>query len=213
MAKLFSECLSQEVECLTERNKDGGKDYYIEGIFAQSDVYNRNRRRYPSEVLIPEIERYSEQFVNSRTAYGELDHPNGPQVSLQNASHMIVELKADGSDIYGKAKLLDTPTGDIAKGIIRSGGQLSVSTRGLGQAKKQKDGKSVIEKYFMTAVDIVSYPSAPSAFVNGVMESMDFMISEDLISKDEAMEIQSTVDTEKKMLALKKLAYKALRSY
>ena len=169
----------QDVKYLTEE-KDGKKDFFIEGIFLQGDIVNRNGRRYPLHVLEKEVDRYIKEKVETKRAYGELGHPDGPSINLDRISHLITEIRQDGSNFIGKAKILPTPMGDIARNIIEGGGVLGVSTRGIGSLK-EVDGIMEVQDDFQlaTAADIVSDPSAPDAFVNGIMEGIEFWYTDD----------------------------------
>ena len=167
--KLITEQI-EDVKILTEE-KDGKKLLYIEGVFLQSELTNRNGRRYPFEVLNREVERYNEEYVKTKRALGELGHPDGPTINLDRVSHRITNLRAEGNNFMGKAQILDTPMGKIAKSLLDEGVQLGVSSRGMGSIDKQ-EGVSIVRDDFMltTAADIVADPSAPDAFVNGIME-------------------------------------------
>jgi hypothetical protein len=173
--KLFTE-LVEDVQLISEAKEAGGKDYYIEGVFLQADIKNRNGRMYPVEVLENEVNRYVREVVNKNRAFGELGHPSGPSINLDRVSHIITELRKEGSDFYGKARLSKTPMGEIARGIMESGGQLGVSSRAMGSLKEEK-GVMVVQKdlKLSTAADIVADPSAPDAFVNGIMEGVDWV--------------------------------------
>ena len=165
----------EDVEYLTENTDNGGKDFYIKGIFLVSEQKNRNGRVYPKHILEREVARYKKDYINENRAFGELDHPTSCVVSLKNASHMITELNQDGNVWVGKAKILNTPMGNIARGIIESGGKLGVSSRGIGNLR-MSEGINYVDDNFklMTAADIVSDPSAPGAFVNGIMENKEW---------------------------------------
>jgi hypothetical protein len=173
--KLFTE-LVEDVQLISEAKEAGGKDYYIEGVFLQANIKNRNGRMYPVEVLENEVNRYVREVVNKNRAFGELGHPSGPSINLDRVSHIITELRKEGSDFYGKARLSKTPMGEIARGIMESGGQLGVSSRAMGSLKEEK-GVMVVQKdlKLSTAADIVADPSAPDAFVNGIMEGVDWV--------------------------------------
>ena len=166
----------ESVEFITEE-KNGKKSLYIEGIFLQGNIKNRNGRMYPMETLQKEVNRYNEAHVQSGRALGELGHPDGPTVNLDRVSHKIVSLKESGSNFIGKAKILDTPMGQIAKSLIGEGVKLGVSSRGIGSLKPTKEGFNVVGDDFMlaTAADIVSDPSAPDAFVEGIMEGKEWI--------------------------------------
>lgn len=167
-----------EVKYITEKREDGKKNLYIEGVFMQGGIKNRNGRVYPVDVLVNETNRYAKKLVEAKRAYGELGHPNGPSINLDRVSHRIVELRQidKTGDIYGKAQILDTPMGNIARGIIESGGQLGVSSRGMGSIKENKGIMEVQNDFFLaTAADIVADPSAPDAFVQGIMEGVEWV--------------------------------------
>ena len=172
--KLITEQI-EDVKILTEE-RDGKKLLYIEGVFLQSELKNRNGRMYPFEVLNREVERYSEEYVKTKRALGELGHPDGPTINLDRVSHRITDLRAEGHNFMGKAQILDTPMGKIAKSLLDEGVQLGVSSRGMGSIDKRED-ISVVRDDFMltTAADIVADPSAPDAFVNGIMEGKEWV--------------------------------------
>lgn len=174
--KLITE-LNESIKYVTETKESGKKTLYIEGVFLQSEIKNRNGRVYPKHVLEREVNRYNEQFVQKGRAFGELGHPDGPQINLDRISHIIESLKQDGTNWVGRAKITDTPMGNIARGIIESGGQLGVSTRGMGSIKLNKEGVNEVQDDFhlATAADIVADPSAPDAFVNGIMEGVEWI--------------------------------------
>ena len=165
----------EDIELLTEE-KDGKEYTYIQGVFLQGDIKNRNGRVYPMPVLQREVTNYNENFVQKSRALGELGHPDGPTINLDRVSHKIVELYQDGSNYVGKAKLLETPMGSIAKNLLREGVQLGVSSRGVGSLES-KGGSNYVRDDFMltTAADIVADPSAPDAFVNGIMEGKEWV--------------------------------------
>lgn len=174
--KLLSEDVNSKVELLTEQTK-AGKEFFIEGIFAQADLVNGNGRVYPSKVLMPEVESYIESHVNKGRALGEIEHPERPNVDLKEASHMITDLKIEGSNVIGKAKLLKTDRGVLASKLLESGVNLGVSTRALGSVTTRSDGIDEVDDDFrLFAVDIVHTPSAPDAWVKGLLESVDWMI-------------------------------------
>ena len=174
--KLITEVV-EEINILTEET-NGKKTHFIEGIFLQSNLQNRNGRIYPKEVMQKEVERYTESYVKANRALGELGHPDGPSINLDRVSHMIVSLKEDGDNYIGKAKLMDTPMGNIAKGLIEGGAKLGVSSRGMGTLKQNKDGINEVQDdfYLATAADIVADPSAPDAFVQGIMEGKEWVV-------------------------------------
>ena len=172
--KLITET-TENIEVITEE-KGSGKDYKIRGIFLQGDIKNRNGRVYPVSVLAKEVNRYNKEFVEKKRAFGELGHPDGPTVNLERVSHMITSLKPEGRNFIGEAKIMDTPYGKIVKNLIDEGAQLGVSSRGMG-SMKQVNGKNVINNdfYLATAADIVADPSAPDAFVEGIMEGKEWI--------------------------------------
>ncbi len=176
--KLISEVTFNDISPVITEAKDGnGKDYFIEGVFMQGAIQNRNGRMYPMETLQKEVDRYNDQFVSKNRAYGELGHPDGPTINLERVSHMIKSLKNEGNDIVGKAKIMDTPYGKIVKSLIDEGAQLGVSSRGMGSLKQNSEGINEVQGDFQlaTAGDIVADPSAPNAFVNGVMEGVEWI--------------------------------------
>ena len=179
----------ESVEFLVE-NKNGKKSMYIEGVFLQGNIKNRNGRMYPMETLRREVGRYSENHITSGRALGDLGHPEGPTVNLDRVSHKIVSLRESGSNFIGKAKILSTPMGKIASSLIEEGVKLGVSSRGVGSLQQTKEGYSVVGEDFMlaTAADIVADPSAPDAFVSGIMEGKEWVweggsLREQLIEK------------------------------
>ena len=175
--KLITE-LTDDVQYITEENKSNGKkDLFIEGIFLQGDIKNRNGRVYPGEVLEKEVNRYVKQYVNENRAMGELNHPSGPTINLDRVSHKIVSLVKEGSNWIGKAKIGSRGMGEVARGLIEDGIQLGVSSRGLGSLKENRQGIMEVQSdfYLATAADIVADPSAPDAFVNGIMESVEWV--------------------------------------
>ena len=172
--KLISEEV-QNAEYLIEE-KNGKKEYKIRGVFLQSEIKNRNGRVYPREILVREVNRYTKEFINKNRAFGELGHPDGPTVNLERVCHMVKSLTQDGKDFIGEAKIMDTPYGKIVKGLIDEGAQLGVSSRGMGSLI-QRNGVNYVKDdfYLATAADIVADPSAPDAFVEGIMESKEWV--------------------------------------
>ena len=172
---LITETTHRDIRFLTEATEKGEKQYFIEGVFMQSDVKNRNGRVYPQSILTKEIERYNEEFVQQNRAMGELGHPEGPTVNLERVSHIIKDLRVEGKNVYGKAKILETPMGKIAKNLLNEGCKFGVSSRGMGSLQ-EKNGVNYVQDDFMLAtVDIVADPSAPNAFVNGIMEGKEWI--------------------------------------
>jgi Prohead core protein serine protease len=174
--KLITE-LYEDLEYLSEAKEDGSKNHYIRGIFMQAEVPNRNGRIYKLPILEAAVNNYIDTHIKNNRGYGELGHPAGPQINLDRVSHLITELKQDGNNFIGKAKLTDTPSGNIAKGLLNSGANLGVSSRGMGSLKPNKQGIMEVQDDFhlATAADIVADPSAPNAFVKGVMENVDWV--------------------------------------
>jgi len=179
--KLISEYTDQRLEVLTEAQKNGGKKYYIEGIFAQAEQKNRNGRVYPKPVMEKAVGKYVTDQVSKGRAVGELNHPEGPTVNLDKVSHKIESLQFDGNDVVGKASILDTPMGKIVEGLLSGGVNLGVSTRGMGSLQQSNGGVVVKDDFLLNAIDIVQDPSAPSAFVNGVMEGVEWVWNNGII--------------------------------
>lgn len=179
--KLITE-VNEQVNFVTEEVK-GKKNLYIEGIYMQSEKPNRNGRMYRFETLNREAQRYMTEYVQKGRAFGELGHPQGPTINLERSAILIKDLRAEGTDFYGKAKVLDTPYGNIVKNLIEEGGQLGVSTRGMGSLKEGKDGIKIVEDdfYLATAADVVADPSAPDAYVRGIMEGKEWVWNNGII--------------------------------
>ena len=180
--KLITEMIDTDVQFITEAKEDGGKNYFIEGIFMQGEIKNRNGRMYPIGTLLKEVKRYNKEYVEQNRAYGELGHPQGPTINLERVSHMVKELHQDGNNIMGKAKIMiETPMGKIVKNLMDEGAKLGVSSRGMGTLKQGKDGTNIVSSDFQlaTAADIVADPSAPDAFVEGVMEGVEWLQVDD----------------------------------
>jgi hypothetical protein len=191
--KLIAEQI-QEVEYIVEE-KDGGKDMKIRGIFMQADMKNRNGRVYPMGVLNKEVARYNKEFVAEGRAFGELGHPEGPTVNLDRVSHMITKLEADGKNFIGEAKLLSTPMGEIAKALIKDGGKLGVSSRGMGSLENRGGANYVKDDFYLaTAADIVADPSAPQAFVEGIMEGKEWVWDNGLLKEVEIQNIKDEIN-------------------
>ena len=173
--KLFSEAV-ENVEFITEAKENGGKNYKIRGIFMQADVKNRNGRVYPMEILQKEVTKYNKNFIRENRAFGELGHPEGPTVNLERVSHMITELHPDGKNFIGEAKIMDTPMGKIVKNLMDEGAKLGVSSRGMGSLDSKNGANYVRDDFYLaTAADIVADPSAPNAFVEGIMEGKEWV--------------------------------------
>ena len=182
--KLISEEITSAEMLVEETN--GKKDYKIKGVFLQSNIKNRNGRIYPKEILAKEVTRYNKEFINKKRAFGELGHPDGPTVNLERVSHMITKLYPDGDNFIGEAKVMNTPYGKIVKGLIDEGAQLGVSSRGMGSLVNRGQGNIVKDDFYLaTAADIVADPSAPDAFVEGIMEGKEWVWENGaLIEKD-----------------------------
>ncbi len=179
---LITETTHSDIRFLSE-GSDKERQHFIEGVFMQSDVKNRNGRVYPQEILAKEVERYNDEFVQKNRAMGELGHPEGPTVNLERVSHIIKDLRVEGKNVYGKAKILETPMGKIAKNLLNEGCMFGVSSRGMGSLQ-EKNGVSYVQDDFMLAtVDIVADPSAPNAFVNGIMEGKQWVWDNGIIKE------------------------------
>jgi hypothetical protein len=176
--KLIAE-LVEDVKYLVEDKGNGKKAYFIEGIFLQGDIQNRNKRMYRTETLNKEVARYNNEYVKQNRAFGELGHPSGPTLNLERVSHMIKSLERDGDNFIGKAKIMDTPYGNIVKNLMDEGAKLGVSSRGMGSLQMNKEGVMEVQDDFFlaTAADIVADPSAPDAFVRGIMEGVEWVMS------------------------------------
>ena len=187
----------ESVKFITEKLKSGKQNLYIEGIFLQGNITNRNGRMYPIETLRKEVGRYNESNVQSGRALGELGHPDSPTVNLDRVSHKIVSLKEHGSNFIGRAKILDTPMGSIASSLIKEGVKLGVSSRGIGSLKPTKEGFNVVGDDFMlaTAADIVADPSAPDVFVEGIMEGKEWVWEGNTFREQLASQTQKKIDT------------------
>jgi hypothetical protein len=169
--------VTESVNLITESKLGKGKEYFIEGVFLQSELKNRNGRMYPEHIMDKEVGRYLKEYVEKNRAYGELGHPDTPSINLDRVSHLIVDLRKEGTNYIGKAKILETPMGQIARGLLDGGANLGVSSRALGSLKENSDGVQIVQDDFMlsTAADIVADPSAPDAFVRGIMESKEWV--------------------------------------
>ena len=194
--KLITEVF-EDLRTITEAREDGKKNVYIEGVFLQGGIKNRNGRMYPVETLAKEVERYNEAYVKSGRALGELGHPGGPQINLDRVSHLITNLRQEGNNFIGKAKLMDTPFGNIAKGLVAEGVKLGVSSRGMGSLKLNKEGINEVQDdfYLATAADIVADSSAPDAFVNGIMEGVEWIWGNDLLIARKAEQAAQLIES------------------
>ena len=192
--KLITETI-EDIEVLTEANTKGGKDYKIKGVFMQADIKNRNGRVYPVETLAKEVSRYTTEYINKRRAFGELGHPDGPTVNLERVSHMITSLKPEGKNFIGEAKVMDTPYGKIVKNLIDEGAQLGVSSRGMGSIQSSSQGNVVGKDFYLaTAADIVADPSAPDAFVEGIMEGKEWVWDNGVLKSKSVEEYKSEIE-------------------
>ena len=211
--KLISEHIEHDADFLIEQDDKGNKNYKIKGIFMQADIKNRNGRIYPMEVLQKEVKRYNKQYVNEKRAFGELGHPDGPTVNLERASHLVTALYPDGKNFIGEAKIMDTPYGKIVKGLIDEGAQLGVSSRGMGSLV-QKGGANYVGKdfYLATAADIVADPSAPDAFVEGIMENKEWVWDNGVIKAQDIEEYKEHIQ-EAKRLKLAEAKVKVFESF
>jgi len=207
--KLISEEV-QNAEYLVEE-KNGKKEYKIKGVFLQSNIKNRNGRVYPREILVREVNRYTKEFINKNRAFGELGHPDGPTVNLERVCHMVKSLTPEGDNFIGEAKIMDTPYGKIVKGLIDEGAQLGVSSRGMGSIINRNGINFVKDDFYLaTAADIVADPSAPDAFVEGIMESREWVWDNGVLKqvdieswKRQIQEARRTVLEEKKLEVFK----------
>ena len=173
--KLICE-VNEDLKLITEANERGGRSYFIEGVFMQAEQKNRNGRVYPKSIMAREVERYVRENVNQNRAYGELGHPSGPTINLERVSHMIKEIREDGNNYIGRAKIMETPYGNIVKSLMDDGARLGVSTRGMGSLKERNGFMEVQDDFHLaTAGDIVADPSAPDAFVHGIMEGKEWV--------------------------------------
>ncbi len=196
--KLFSEAI-EDIEYICEEKESGKKNYKIRGVFMQADVKNRNGRVYPMDVLQKEVTKYNKNFIQQKRAFGELGHPDGPTVNLERVSHMITSLAPDGKNFIGEAKILETPMGKIVKNLMDEGAKLGVSSRGMGSLN-QKNGANYVRDdfYLATAADIVADPSAPNAFVEGIMEGKEWVWNNGALIEAELLELRQKFDVKKR---------------
>ena len=195
--KLITEHV-EDVEYIVEAKEDGSKNYVIEGIFAQAEQKNRNGRIYPKAILENAVSKYDKEQVRTQRAVGELNHPAGPIINLDKVSHRITELKWNGNDVMGKALILDTPNGKIVKGLLDGGVKLGVSTRGMGTLEQKNGVNMVGSDFVLNTVDIVQDPSAPSAFVNGIMEGVEWIWNNGVLEAQELEVIKNTINNTRK---------------
>jgi hypothetical protein len=190
--KLITEYNENNISCIVEKKEDGSKKYAIEGVFMQSESKNRNGRIYPKKIMEKAVSKYVDEQVSQNRAVGELNHPEGPTVNLDKVSHLITDLRWEGNDVVGKASILDTPMGQIVKGLLEGGVNLGVSTRGMGSLESRGGVNYVGEDFTLSTVDIVQDPSAPNAFVNGIMEGVEWVWSNGILTAQEICEEQET---------------------
>jgi len=210
--KLFCD-LSEEVKYLVEEN-EGKKSYFIEGVFMEMDTKNRNNRIYKSEWTLPVVESYIEQNVKTNSAYGELGHPQGPSINLDRVSHMIKSLRVEGKQVIGRAKIMETPMGNIVRNLINEGARLGVSSRGMGSLV-EKNGVMEVQNDFhlATAGDIVADPSAPNAFVQGIMEGVEWVWDNGLLKAQQLEEMKKQINEAAKRKTLEKEQFKIFESF
>jgi hypothetical protein len=193
--KLIAEYTEQNIQCLVEAKEDGSKSYTIEGVFAQAEQKNRNGRIYPKMIMENAVKKYAKEQVATKRAVGELNHPDGPTVNLDKVSHLITDLKVEDNNVMGKATILGTPMGEIVKGLLEGGVQLGVSTRGMGSLERRGDAMYVKDDFMLNTIDIVQDPSAPGAFVNGIMEGVDWIWNNGIIEAQEIEKMETEIKT------------------
>jgi hypothetical protein len=191
--KLIAEYIEQDIECIVESKGNGEKSYTIEGVFAQADAKNRNGRIYPKTIMENAVNKYVKEQVSQKRAVGELNHPEGPTVNLDKVSHLITDLQFEGNDVVGKASILDTPNGKIVKGLLDGGVKLGVSTRGMGSLENRGGTMYVKDDFILNTVDIVQDPSAPAAFVNGIMEGVEWVWNNGVIEPQVIEEMETEI--------------------
>lgn len=194
--KLIAEYMEQSIETVITEAKDGkAKSYAIEGVFAQAEQKNRNGRVYPKPIMEKAVNKYVKEQVSQKRSVGELNHPEGPTVNLDKVSHLITDLRFEGNDVVGKAQILDTPMGQIVKGLLEGGVQLGVSTRGMGSLESKNGTNYVREDFMLNTIDIVQDPSAPAAFVNGIMEGVDWVWNNGILEPQVIEEMETEIKT------------------
>ena len=193
--KLIAEYNDQHLEVFTEANEAGGKNHFIEGVFMQSEAKNRNGRIYPKPVMEQAVNKYVAEQVKTGRAVGELNHPEGPTINLDKVSHKIEGLNWQNNDVVGKARILETPMGNIVKGLLDGGVQLGVSTRGMGSLEQRNGVMYVKDDFILSTVDIVQDPSAPTAFVNGIMEGVEWVWNNGIIEAQEIEKMETEIKT------------------
>ena len=203
--KLISEHV-EDIEYITESDEDGKKNYRIKGVFMEADIKNRNNRMYPMNVLQKEVSRYNKEYVRQKRAFGELGHPDGPTVNLERVSHMITKLYPNGKQFVGEAKVMDTPYGKIVKNLIDEGAKLGVSSRGMGSLEPSRVMHVVKDDFYLaTAADIVADPSAPNAFVEGIMEGKEWVWDNGIVKEVDIAKYRAELRKESKRLEEKKV--------
>ena len=207
--KLIAEYVDQDIQVVKEATESGEKNYVIEGIFAQAESKNRNGRVYPREIMESAVNKFVNDQVLTKRAVGELNHPDGPTVNLDKVSHLITDLQWEGNNVMGKAQILDTPNGKIVKGLLDGGVRLGVSTRGMGSLENKDGTMYVKDDFILATVDIVQDPSAPEAFVNGIMEGVEWVWNNGVIQPQEIEKIE----TEIKQASRKDLAEVQIREF
>ena len=191
--KLIAEYSDNDVEIITEAKESGGKEYFIEGVFMQAEKKNRNGRVYPKPIMEKAVDKYVTEQVSTKRAVGELNHPDGPTVNLDKVSHLIEALDWKNNDVVGKARILDTPNGQIVKGLLDGGVKLGVSTRGMGSLEQRNGAMVVKDDFILNTVDIVQDPSAPTAFVNGIMEGVEWIWNNGVIEAREIEKMETEI--------------------
>ena len=191
--KLITEQIDSGIQYVTEAKQNGKTEVFIEGIFMMADSKNRNGRIYESKILQPAVEKYIEEQVKTGRAVGELNHPDGPTINLDKVSHLITDLRFEGNNVIGKAKILETPMGQIVKGLLEGGVKLGVSSRGMGSLEQRNGVNYVKNDFHLATVDIVQDPSAPSAFVNGIMEGVEWIYENGVLTPQEIDEIETEI--------------------
>jgi hypothetical protein len=193
--KLIAEYIENDLEVITEKKENGDKSYAIEGVFAQAEQKNRNGRIYPRAIMEKAVDKYVVEQVSQKRAVGELNHPEGPTVNLDKVSHLITDLRFEGNDVVGRASILDTPNGKIVKGLLDGGVRLGVSTRGMGSLENRGGTMYVKDDFILNTVDIVQDPSAPAAFVNGIMEGVEWVWNNGIIEPQVIEEMETEIKT------------------
>jgi hypothetical protein len=191
--KLITEQIDSDIQVITEAKQNGSKDFFIEGIFMMADSKNRNGRVYESKILKPAVEKYIQEQVKQGRAVGELNHPDGPTINLDKVSHLITDLRFEGNNVVGKAKILNTPMGQIVKGLLEGGVKLGVSSRGMGSLEERNGSNYVKDDFHLATVDIVQDPSAPAAFVNGIMEGVEWIVENGIFKPQEIEKIETEI--------------------